>query len=120
GTPRPRGSIARLADSLVLSAATRLLSAVDPKGSLTIVLPDGRRLVLDGAEPGFDALVDFPNLKTLPSAVRAGTLGFGEAYVEGHVTTPDLVAMFRFYLQNQSRLEAAGERFFKVRLPDRV
>jgi cyclopropane-fatty-acyl-phospholipid synthase len=119
--PRPRGPAGRIADRITLAAGTRLLSGMPAKGCLTITLPDGQRVVIGPDEPGLEARLDFPNLRTVLRGIRNGSLGFGESYVAGDVTSPNLVAFLRFYLQNQSALEEAGDRyFFRVRLPDRI
>ncbi|MCT8973322.1 SAM-dependent methyltransferase [Microbaculum marinisediminis] len=116
---RPRGMVARTLDSLAISATRRLVSGVDLRGTLAVTAPDGRRFKLDGDRPGFDAAIDFANLKIIPKGIRRGPIGFAQAYMDGDLTTPDLVAFLRFFLDNQQGFSEAGSGLFRVRLPDR-
>ncbi len=117
--PRPRGGLGRAIDHVAISTTRRMLSDFPVRGTLNITVPDGRRLRLDDGRPGFDAEIDFTNLKIIPKGIRRGSIGFAQAYMDGDLTTPDLVTFLRFFLDNEEAFAEAGAGFFEVRLPDR-
>ncbi len=63
-----------------------------PRGRVDIVLPDGRRFRIDGAEPGHVAEITVENPDLFARLIREGDLGFSEAYMDGWWSTPDLQA----------------------------
>ncbi len=117
---RPRGPVAGLLDRAAVAALRHALRDVRPVGSLTVTAPGGDRFRLEPDRPGIEAEIDFLNLRIVPKGIRRGTIGFAQAYMDGDLTTPDLVAVLRFFLHNETALEAAGGRLFSVRLPDRL
>lgn len=119
-TLRPRGPVAGLLDRAALAALQHALKDFRPVGTLTVTVPDGGRFRLESERDGIDAEIDFHNLAIIPKGIRRGTIGFAQAYMDGDLTTPDLVAVLRFFLHNEAELGAAGGRLFRVRLPDRL
>lgn len=63
------------------------------RGRLDIVLADGRRFRVEGAEPGPVAEIVVHHPECFARLVREGDLGFSEAYLEGWWSTPDLQAL---------------------------
>ena len=61
-------------------------------GRLDVVLDDGRRFRLEGANPGPVAEVHIHNSDTFARLIREGDMGFCEAYLDGWWSTPDLQA----------------------------
>ena len=62
------------------------------KGRLDIVLQDGRRFRIEGAEPGHVAEVHIHHPDVFARTIREGDMGFCDAYLEGQWSTPDLMA----------------------------
>ena len=62
-------------------------------GSMTFVLPDGRRFESRGAAPGPDGEIVVRNNDLFGRIIRDGDLGFAEAYMDGWWDTPDLQAL---------------------------
>ncbi|MEJ8572411.1 cyclopropane-fatty-acyl-phospholipid synthase family protein [Microbaculum marinum] len=116
---RHRGPVGHLLDRAVIAATRRALAGFESAGVLTVTAPDGRRFRLDSGRPGHRAEIDFANLRIIPKAIRRGTIGFAQAYMDGDLTTPDLVTFLRFFMNNEARFGEAGSGLFKVRLPDR-
>ncbi|MES2969362.1 MAG: cyclopropane-fatty-acyl-phospholipid synthase family protein [Pseudomonadota bacterium] len=61
-------------------------------GRLDFVLPDGRRFRVTGPKPGPVAEVMVHNPDIFSRLIREGDLGFCDAYLDGHWSTPDLQA----------------------------
>ncbi|MEL7278784.1 MAG: cyclopropane-fatty-acyl-phospholipid synthase family protein [Pseudomonadota bacterium] len=62
------------------------------RGSIEIVLPDGRIFMATGAAPGPHAKIIVHDADIFARMVREGYLGFCDAYLEGGWSTPDLQA----------------------------
>jgi len=75
-------------------------------GSLTFQLTDGRHVVFDQGQPGPDAFVDVHDYRFVERALAGGDVGFGEAYIDGDWSTPDLTSVLEFFSEN---FEAAGK-----------
>jgi len=116
---RPRRGLTGLLDDIAVSGTRRVMNGFPARGTLTVTAPDGRKFFLDDGRPGFDAEIDFRTLGIVPKGLRRGTIGFAQAYMDGDLETPDLVAFLRYFLDNQAAFAEAGSGFFKVRLPDR-
>ncbi len=61
------------------------------RGRIEVVLPDGRRFVAQGAEKGYEAVLEVHNVDLFARTIREGDLGFCEAYMDGWWSTPDLM-----------------------------
>ena len=61
------------------------------RGRIEVVLPDGRRFVAQGAEKGYEAVLEVHNGDLFARTIREGDLGFCEAYMDGWWSTPDLM-----------------------------
>ncbi|NOD83622.1 MULTISPECIES: cyclopropane-fatty-acyl-phospholipid synthase family protein [unclassified Ruegeria] len=59
-------------------------------GRLDIRLPDGRTFRAEGAKAGPVAQVDIHDDDVFARLIREGELGFSDAYLDGHWSTPDL------------------------------
>jgi len=62
------------------------------KGRLDVILPDGRHFRTEGPAPGPVAQVTIHNPDLFARLLREGDVGFGEAYMDGWWSTPDLQA----------------------------
>ena len=79
----------------LLSILNRLES-----GSMEVQLPDGHVVRAEGGKPGPDGRVAVAHPKFLPRLFREGHLGFGEMFVDGWWTTPDLQALLDVIMLN--------------------
>lgn len=77
------------------------------KGRLTLELPDGRRMVFAGPEPGPQAELRVCDLHFFADLVFAGDLGLAESFMAGRWDTPDLEAVMTFGLANEAALSGA-------------
>jgi cyclopropane-fatty-acyl-phospholipid synthase len=90
------------AGDLPLSARRALgLAAQLKRGSLTIRLPEGRTLRIEGAEPGVQATMIVHDLRFARRLALGGDLGFAEAYLRGEWDTPDLTAFIELFASNR-------------------
>ena len=104
-TVSPRG--ARLIERLVSGLRA---------GQLTIVLPSGRSIDFTGREPGPQATVILNCWRPLRRLILGGAVGFGESYVDGDWTSPDLVAFVRLVARNMAAFDRtiAGSRLLRT------
>lgn len=110
------GSIAaRVARRLMLAAARRIRI-----GRLTIVLPDGRSLVVGDPAPDAEPHAEI-RIHDEAGAMRMlirGEIGAGEAYMDGLWSSPDLPALLRLAARNRDALALSDGWLRRVgRLP---
>jgi cyclopropane-fatty-acyl-phospholipid synthase len=74
-------------------------------GSLTFVLPSGRELHVQGAEPGPAGRLVIKDFHFVMRVLAGGDIGFGEGYMAGEWDTPDLSALLEAFTLNFDRLE---------------
>lgn len=85
--------------------ALRLLRCLQ-HGVLHISLPDGNTLSVGlGANQLAPAYLQVHDWAMFDATLRAGDIGFAEAYIEGHWTTPDLSALLRLLAANRQALD---------------
>lgn len=75
-----------------MRAALMLATRLD-WGTLIVGLPDGRRLRFTGRTPGAEAEIDFHHDSVARRLLLGGNVGFGEAYMDGLWTSPDLATL---------------------------
>ena len=75
------------------------------RGSLLIVLPDGRRLRFRGIEPGEDAEMIIRDFGLTRRFVASGDLGAAEAFLDGMWDSPHVTAFLQFFLRNGEALQ---------------
>ncbi len=91
-----------------------LLSA--KRGTISFELADGRVLKFDHGQPGPQAYVHVHDYAFAKRAIAGGDVGFGESYMDGQWSTPDLTAVLEFFSENfddANRL-ATGGKVIKV------
>ena len=84
-------------------------------GQLRIVLPSGRSLRFTGREPGPQATLILNSWRPLRRLILGGAVGFGECFVDGDWTSPDLVALVRLIARNMAAFDRAiaGSRLLR-------
>lgn len=104
----------------VLRRIARSFEAHNPEGSLIVELPDGDVVRFGRSSGGGEPRLTMRNHRLFGKALRSGSIGFAEAYMNGDIECTDLAGLFRFYLRNRAALEACARSLFTVRLPDRI
>ncbi|MDT8345195.1 MAG: cyclopropane-fatty-acyl-phospholipid synthase family protein [Thermohalobaculum sp.] len=89
-------------------------------GRFEVVLPDGRRFVVTGAEPGPTGRLEVRRHDFFTRLVREGDLGFSEMYLEGWWETPDLQALLDLILANNDSLGRGFPAMALVRAYERL
>ncbi|MDH3579819.1 MAG: cyclopropane-fatty-acyl-phospholipid synthase family protein [Hyphomicrobiales bacterium] len=119
GRARQLGLVTRALTPIVKGGARRLLKW-RPEGSVTVQLPTGQKIRFGQPGQTAEAELRLHNYGLLAKALRRGTIGVADAYIDGDVECPDLTALFRFFLTNVDKFEQAGGGLFRARMADRV
>lgn len=114
GVAAPR-RLADIGDAAVLKVIGRV-AGVGLVGRLRVGLPSGASITL-GEGGGVEAALRLADFSVFWRALRGGSIGFAEAYIDGSLASEDIGAVLRFYLDNKPALARAGAGLFKVRLP---
>lgn len=101
----------------ILSGALELVGrrwlAKPDFGQLLFILPNGKQILLAGPADGPRAVLTLNNFSVIRKAMRAGTVGFGKAFIDGDIECDDLVELFRFFIRNDASFARSGRGFFK-------
>jgi cyclopropane-fatty-acyl-phospholipid synthase len=119
GGPSRRAPLNRILTPIVKYGARQMLRW-RPAGSVLTELPTGQQLRFGNAGTDVEPHLKLNNYNVLSKSLRRGSIGFAEAYIDGDIDCSDLVGLFRFFLQNRSRLEDASHGLFKARMLDRI
>ena len=77
-------------------------------GSLDLQCPDGTQLHFGSrAEAGPRAALRLKDWAVCAATLRSGDVGFGETYMDGLWSTPDLPALLRLFLANREAIDSA-------------
>ena len=93
-------------------AGARLFLALLDKmrhGHLELITPCGTRMVFGDAHAASGATLHLHDWRACQRILRAGDIGFAEAYAAGMVDTPDLTALLRLALANRSEERRVGK-----------
>ncbi len=99
---------------------TRRWLAQLSKGSLSLVLPNGREVHHQGVEPGPHGQITLHNWRALRRLVWRGDLGFAEGYIAGDWTSADLVRLIALGAVNLSGLDHVIDGGLPIRLLRRM
>lgn len=94
------------------STAMRILIALGDNltvGRLSVTLPDGTVRRFGGTAPGPQASLIIHRDRVARRFLTGGNLGFCEAYLDGDWSSPDVEALFVFFLKNEAELGARME-----------
>ena len=111
-SPRPSARREWVFDPRV--ALVRRLIQKIAKGRLAVTTPGGERIVAEG-EPGEDAALHIHRWRALTRIVTESDIGFAKAFIEGEVSSPDLVALLRLFDRNVAALGVAASNYGPVR-----
>ena len=87
-------------------------------GSLTAQYPDGSSARFGHGQP--HAEIVLANWKVCEAAFKSGDIGFGETWIAGDWTTPDLLALMNVMVANRTAIEAVIHGKWWGRLLHRV
>ena len=73
-------------------------------GRLKAILPSGRAIVLGVGDGGVQATLVVERWRALRCLAVGGDIGFAEAYIDGDLASPDLVAVLRLAARNREVL----------------
>ncbi|MET0268490.1 MAG: cyclopropane-fatty-acyl-phospholipid synthase family protein [Duganella sp.] len=74
-------------------------------GHLEMITPDHTRMVFGDAHSTLGATLQVHDWRACQRILRAGDIGFAEAWAAGWVDTPDLTALLRLALRNEAALD---------------
>jgi cyclopropane-fatty-acyl-phospholipid synthase len=86
-------------------------------GTLTIRLPDGRFMRIDGKKPGPVARIELKNWNLVHKALTGATIGVAESYMDGDWNSPDVTAVLELFTVNMdtgNALAGAPDMIFNV------
>ena len=69
-------------------------------GRLSIRMPDGRTVLVEGRSEGPDAALILHNWNLAHRALTGGTIGVAESYIDGDWESPDVTAFLELFLVN--------------------
>jgi len=76
-------------------------------GTLDLQMPDGSLAHFGQARPDEPhAALRLIDWQACSATLKSGDIGFAEAYIAGHWTSPDLVALLQLFLANREALES--------------
>ncbi len=75
-------------------------------GSITVIVPDGRRFKFQGKTPGHDATLRVNDFSFASRLVRGGGIGFAEGYLEGEWDSPNLETLLEVVARNSEKVES--------------
>lgn len=110
---QPRAGAGTRLKSVLVEKIGAALMGVPRNGAITVTFPSGRTRTLGDPRTGPHAVLRLKNFNVLKAAMRRGTLGFAEAYIDGDIEIGDLTALFRFFLRNRDILGRAGRGLFR-------
>jgi len=106
----PLGSLGRVSRQTLEAAAERIGLAAASRikvGCLTVVLPDGRRLLFGDPRSERRAEIQIHDMEAAVRILLRGETGAGEAYMDGLWSSPDLEALIELAALNRSALALA-------------
>ena len=101
----------------------RLLMPVTARlkwGSVTLTLPDGRRVRVEGSESGKHAEIVIRDYRCFARLLRKANTGFAEGYLANEWDSPDLEAVLEVFARNADRMRELYEGRWWSKLADRA
>ena len=92
----------------IFRSAVKLAAQTWYYGGITFVLPSGREIPIQGAEPGPCARLIIHDYRCMARVMAAGDIGFAEGYMAGEWDTPNLPALLESASLNFDRIQQLG------------
>ena len=89
-------------------------------GSLSLILPDGQKVLVRGREPGKHAQVQIKSYRCLLRLMRAANVGWAEGYLADEWDSPDVTALLEVFARNADRMRDLYEGNSWAKLANRV
>jgi len=83
-------------------------AAEQVRGGRLMIVSERGCVTLGDAPDGFDATLEVHRPRLFRRAILNGTIGFGESYMDGDWSSPDLVTLLRLMLRNMSTMDDLG------------
>ncbi len=74
-------------------------------GAIQITMPDGTTHDFSGKEKGAEAMLEIHDRRAIMAFAQKADIGFAESYREGWWSSPDLIQLFQFGLENEVALD---------------
>ena len=103
-------------------AVLRLLQRLQ-HGTLDLQFPDGTQARFGSGLPSSDrprAAIRLLDWQVFGAALKSGDIGFAESWIDGHWTSPDLVALLQLFIANREAIESVVYGSWWGRLAYRV
>jgi cyclopropane-fatty-acyl-phospholipid synthase len=101
-------------------AVLRRLCRAIVHGTLTVVVPNGARFTHRAGEPGPEATIVIHRWRMLPRVLLGGDVGFGEAYMDGDWSSPDVPRLIELGVRNDASLGPMSHGAAPVRALNRL
>ena len=85
------------------------------KGRLTVRLPDGRSINFGNQTDSHDAIMDIHRYTLFKRIFLGSDIGFGEGYMEGDWSSPDLIRVLHVFADNLNRINDHTRRLPDIR-----
>ena len=85
-------------------------------GTLTVTTPDGRRHVFGGRAPGPSGELNIHSEAVVRHVLVNGEVGFGDAYLDGLWTSPDVAALLTCLYINEPHIQGPYEKNILARV----
>lgn len=91
-------------DAMIAKAFYAVFSRA-PRGTLIIAPPRGAKMLFHGAQSGVTAELVIHDWKAVRMVFLRGDIGFGEGYIDGLWSTPDLPKLMTYMVENLDEIE---------------
>jgi len=86
--------------TLIERISLGIFGALARTGTLQVILPGGQQRAIGSGEPA--ALIQLKDHSAVGDVLRAGVMGFADAYMDERIKTPDLPALMEWSVANRS------------------
>lgn len=91
----------------------QLLEKID-YGSLHLIFADGSSQRFSGSKSGVEATLHLHDMKVCEALLARGDIGFGETYINGLWTSPDIAKLIILAVENRTQLSSLmGAAFYQ-------
>jgi cyclopropane-fatty-acyl-phospholipid synthase len=111
------GALRLWRDRQLLRACVAATRGID-RGRLRLTLPSGASAVI-GRGGANEAHLTLRNFAVFAKALRRGTIGFAEAWMNRDIDSPAIGDVLAFFVDNKAGLRASGRGYFRVRQGDK-